>query len=76
MTLKAFYVVFLYTKELANHPPIYPVRHRASYISYDWEILHSFIKLNNIIPNLIYCDGEYGELEAEEGNWTGIMDKV
>ena len=47
-----------------------------SALSYDWEVLSSFISIHNIEPNWLNCDYTWGWYDEDLGGWTGCMGKV
>ena len=49
-----------------NHPTI----------PYSWEILKIFFDHNNIVPNWIDCNQNWGWFDHETGKWTGATGKV
>ena len=54
---------------------IVPTKENA-FISRDNEILKIFFKHNNIIPNWIYCNWNWGSFNPETGQWSGAIGKV
>ena len=47
-----------------------------SQMSLDWEVLSKFFSLQNIEPNWVDCEGNFGHYDEELGGWTGCIGKV
>ena len=46
------------------------------FIPWNWEILESFFKHNDVVPVWEDCDFTWGSYDEELGRWTGAVGKV
>ena len=56
--------------------PLHVIAGDFSSIPRDYEIMISFIKFYNIIPNWINCNFTWGWFNEETNSWTGAVGKV
>ena len=56
----------------------YPIltRAKSTHTAWDWEILESFFKNHNIVPNWTNCHYNWGTYDASLKKWTGAIGKV
>ena len=64
------------TNSMVEYPHNESVIQELGYISYDFEILGSFLSKFNVIPTWINCNYTWGWFDNETEHWTGAVGQV